>query len=146
MRKKRWLFIGIYKQSSRNSQYFLNILADLLDFYLMQYDNKLVLEAFNLKLNNPILLDFLNDYDFTNLIKRNICFKGDGSCIDLVLTNRKFLFTFATIFETSLSDHHHLIFSLIKTTFQKEEPKLVIYRDFKKNHVYKFSKFSIFNQ
>ena len=112
----------------------------------MQYDNKLVLEAFNLKLNNPILLNFLNDYDFTNLIKRNICFKGDGSCIDLVLTNRKFLFKFATIFETSLSDHHHLISSMIKTTFQKEERKLIIYRDFKKNHVYKFSKFSTFNQ
>ena len=69
VRKERWLFIGIYKQSSQNSQYFLNILADLLDFYLMQYDNKVVLEAFNLKPNNPILLDFLNDYDFTNLIK-----------------------------------------------------------------------------
>ena len=47
----------------------------------MQYDDKVVLGDFNLKTSNPIMLDFLNDYDFTNLIKRKTCFKGDGSCI-----------------------------------------------------------------
>ena len=37
----------------------------------MQYDNKLVVGEFILKPNNPIMLYFLNDYDFTNLIKLN---------------------------------------------------------------------------
>ena len=47
-----WLFIGI---SSQNSQYIQqNILADSLDSYSMQYDNKVVLGDFNLKSNNPI--------------------------------------------------------------------------------------------
>ena len=57
---------------------------------------------------------------------------GDVSCIDLISTNGKYSFKFPTTFETGLSDHHHLIYSILKTTFQKEEPKILIYRDFKK--------------
>ena len=83
LRKEKWLFIGIYKPSSQNSQYFLNILADLLDFYSFQYDDKAVLGDVNwLGFNNLIMLDLLKDYDFTNLIKGDTCFKGDGCCID----------------------------------------------------------------
>ena len=33
--------------------------------------------------------------------------------------------------ETGLSDHHHLIYSILKSTFDKEEPKQVIYRNYK---------------
>ena len=65
------------------------------------------------------------------MIKNNTCFKGEGSCIDLILTNRKFSFKNSTSFETGLSDHHHLIYSMLKTTFHKEEPKTLIYRDYK---------------
>ena len=38
--------------------------------------------------------------------ERHTCFKKDGSWIDLILTNRKYLFKFCTTFETRLSDHH----------------------------------------
>ena len=118
-----WLFSDIFKQASQNSQYFLKILADLLDFYSMQYDNKVVLGDFNLKPNKPITLVFLNDYDFKNLIKRNTCLTGDGYCIDLILTNRKYSFKFSTSFGTGLSDYRQLIYSILQTTLQKEEPK-----------------------
>ena len=81
MRKEKWLFIDVNKPPPQNCQYFLNIFTDLLDFYSMQYDNKVVLEGFNLKPNNSIMLKFLNDCDFTNLIKCSTCFKGDGSVL-----------------------------------------------------------------
>ena len=61
----------------------------------------------------------------------NTCFKGKGSCIDLILTNRKFSFKTSTSCETGLSDHHHLIYSKLKTIFHKEEPKTLIYCDYK---------------
>ena len=35
------------------------------------------------------------------------------------------------MFETGLSDHHHLVYTMLKITFQKSEPKQLIYRDFK---------------
>ena len=120
--EEKWLFVGIYKPPSLNSQYFLDTLSDLLDFYSNHYDNKVILGDFNLKPTDPLIMTFLNEHDLINLIKNNTCFKGEGSCIDLILTNRKFLFKNSTSFETGLSDHHHLIYSMLKTTFHKEEP------------------------
>ena len=39
-------------------------------------------------------------------MKRNRCFKGvGGSCIDLLITNSKFSFMKANVFETVLTDH-----------------------------------------
>ena len=47
-----------------------------------------------------------------------------GSCINLILTNRKYSFKNTSSSDTSLSDHHHLIYSMIKTAFEKEEPEV----------------------
>ena len=33
--------------------------------------------------------------------------------------------------QSTLSDHYHLVYTMLKTTFQKSEPKQLIYRDFK---------------
>ena len=34
-------------------------------------------------------------------------------------------------FETGFSDHHHMIYTILKTTFTKLPPKTIIYRDYK---------------
>ena len=80
---------------------------------------------------NPKLASFMNSFNLYNLIKSNTCFKGNGSCIDLILTNRKYCFKHTSTFETELSDHHLLIYSMLKVTFKKEEAKQFIYRDYK---------------
>ena len=41
------------------------------------------------------------------LSRKNTCFKGIGSCIDLILTNRKYSFKHSESYETGNSDHHH---------------------------------------
>ena len=56
------------------------------------------------------------------------CFKGEGSCIDLILTNTNYSFKNTCSFETGLSNH--LIYSVTKTTFRSEEPEKLIYRDY----------------
>ena len=139
LRKKKWLFVAIYKPPSLKSQYFLDTLSDLLDFYSNHYDNKDILGDFNLKPSDPLMMTFLNEHDLINLIKNNTCFKGEGSCIDLILTNRKFLLKNSTSFEAGLSDHHHFIYSILKTTFHKEEPKTLIYCDYETFSLEKFS-------
>ena len=45
-----------------------------------------------------------------------MCFKGTSSCIDLILTD------IISSYETGLSDHHHLIYAVMKTIFKCEEP------------------------
>ena len=73
----------------------------------------------------------MHSHNLFNLIKSNTCFKGRGSSIDLILTNRKFCFKNSSAFETGLSYQHHLIYSMLKTTFKKEASKRLIYRDYK---------------
>ena len=72
---------------------------------------------------NPRLASFMNSFNLYNLFKSNTCFRGSGSCIGLILTNRKYYFKHTSAFETELCDHHHLIYSMLKTTFKKEESK-----------------------
>ena len=72
----------------------------------------------------------MNEQNLLNFVKSNTCFKGEGSCIDLILTNRKYSFKNTCSFETGLSDHHRLIYSVMKATFKSEKPKQLIYRDY----------------
>ena len=52
--------------------------------------------------------------------------------IELILTNRNFSFKNILLFETGFSDHHHhMVYTMLKTIYQKSETKQFIYRDFK---------------
>ena len=77
---------------------------------------------------------------FTNLIKSNTYFKGKDLCIDLILTDRAYSFKQSTSVEAAISDHHHLIYTMLKTNFSKAEPKLVHYRKYK---TFKFESFKV---
>ena len=72
----------------------------------------------------------MNIQNLFNLVKSNTCFKGEGSSIELVLTNRKYSSKNKCSFETGLCDHHPLIYPEMKTTFKPEEPKKFINRDY----------------
>ena len=74
---------------------------------------------FNLTPDNKSIREFMDLYNFINLIKTATCFKGTGSCIDLLLTNQKYSFKYANAFETGLSYHHLLIYSMLKAFFLK---------------------------
>ena len=119
--KEKWLFVNSYKPPLQSNNYFLDILNNLLDFYSGIYDNKVAFGDFKLEPTNPVMMNFMDSQNFTNLIKNNTCFKGVGSCIDLILTNRKYFFKNAPPYETGISDHHHLLFSIMKTTFALEK-------------------------
>ena len=80
------------------------------------------------------MLPFMNNENFINLVEGNACFKGKSSCIDLILTNRRYSFKHTSSTETGLSDHHHLIPSMMKTTFEKGESKVLVYRDYKNSN------------
>ena len=131
LRKEKWLVISIYRPPSQNSEYFLNSLTKNINYFANTYDNHLILGDFNLEPTDSALMGFLDSNSLTNLIKTNTCFKGKGSCIDLILTNRKFSFKFTSTYEKGISDHHHIIYTMLKSCFQNTESKLLNYRDFK---------------
>ena len=48
-----------------------------------------------------------------------------------ISTNRRYCLKHTSSTETDLSGHHHLISSMMKTKFEKEEPIVLVYRDYK---------------
>ena len=116
----------------QNKQYFLDNLTMIVDHYSSIYDNRIILGDFNLEPDSLISISFMQSLNLFNIIKSNTCFKVHGTYIDLILTNRKYCFKHSSTFETGLSDHHHLIYSMLKTIFKKDKPKLFKYRDYKK--------------
>ena len=63
--------------------------------------------------------EFVDLHNLINLIKTTTCFKGTGSSNDLLLTNQKYSFKNTNALDTGLSDHHLLIYSMLKTSFQQ---------------------------
>ena len=131
LRKEKWLVISIYRPPSQDSEFFLNSLTIILNHFTKTYDNYLIMGDCNLETHDKRLGYFLNSNNLVNLVKTNTCFKGSGSCTDLILTNRKYFFKNTTSYETGLSNHHHMILTMLRTTFQQKEPKCFIYRNYK---------------
>ena len=73
-------------------------------------------------MSEPSLSEFCQTY---NLNPKN------PSCIDLMLTNKQERFLKAKTFETGLSDFHKMVVFVFKTSFKKQKPKIVTYRDYK---------------
>ena len=84
------MFMCIYRPPSQNKQYFLEQLSEIINHDSSIYDNHIILGDFNMEPSDSILKTFMQSHNLFNLTKSNTCFKGSGSCIDLILTNRKF--------------------------------------------------------
>ena len=81
------------------------------------------------KYDNYDIMSFLESNNLTNLIKKNNCPKGKGSSIDLF--NRKYSFKYKSSFQTRFSDHHQMIYTMLKSSFINIKPKLLNYREYK---------------
>ena len=129
LRQEKWLAVSIYRPPSQDSGFFIHSLTEIIDHFATKYDNHLIMGDFNMEPNNCMFKSFLDSNNLTNLIKINTCFKGKGSSIDLILTNRKYSFKYKPSYETGLSDHHHIIYT--RSSFINIEPKLLNSRDYK---------------
>ena len=82
--------------------------------------------------NDSDMSPLINAHKLFSMIKEPTCFKSvKGRCIDLFLTNKKHCFQHTQTFETGMSDHHVMIYTMFKTTFIKIPPKIAIYRCYK---------------
>ena len=139
LKKQKWLVIAIYTPPSQCKDYFITELIKILDKCRGSYENTVILGDFNMEPTNQILKTFFEDNSFVNLIKSNTCFKSKpGSCIDLILTNKPKSFQNSGVMKTDVSDHHALIFSILKTISTKILPNKLQYRNYKKFEVHSF--------
>ena len=139
--KRKWLFLGIYKPPSQNDIEFLRRTSLILDYYLPMYENFVVIVDLNLPVENSHLEAIIQTYDLSSLIKKPTCYESHTpSCIDLILTNRKHLLQLSNTFQTSLSNHHKLICTILKSGGYKGVPIEKIYRSYKTFHADQFQK------
>ena len=123
------------------SKIFISKVTKVLTFYSEKYDNILLMGDFHTAPENHHLKDFTDSNDFENLIKEPTRFKSTSpTAIDLFLTNRKGYFMKSSINETGISDHHKLIYTFLKSTYDKGKHKFVYYRCFKNFHKELFKK------
>ena len=66
--KHRWLFIGIYKPPSQSGNEFTNRLSLIIDYYLLKYENLILIGDFNLSTENQHLNALMQAYNLNNLI------------------------------------------------------------------------------
>ena len=110
----------------------MSSITDLLDHYLKTYEDFIVIGDFNESETIPALDSFLDEQKCKNIIKNKTCFKSvRGSCFDLILTIRPSLHQFTNVFETGISGLHLLIYTMLKSTYTKMEPKVLSKRSFK---------------
>ena len=124
----------IKKRVSQSDEYCFKHLGDALDKYGQYYDKFLLACDFNAEDSEPCLSEFLSIYNAKNIVKDKTCFKSltNPSCIDLFITNSTSSFKKTIAVSTGLSDFHKMVVTVFKTTFKKNKPKEVFYRDSKK--------------
>ena len=116
LRKDKWLVISVDRPPSQNSEYLLYELDKMIDYSSVSYDNHVIIGEFNLEPSTGLLKNFMNSNVLRNLIKVDLCFKGKGTCIDLILANQKYYFNII------LADHDYMIYTMLKSTSEKSRP------------------------
>jgi len=131
LKSKVWLCTFVYRPPKLNLNYFLEHLTKALDFY--SYKNCIVIGDFNTEPENTALNAFFQENMLNNHMKSKTCFKStEGSCIDLILSNQKFLIKHTDSVDTGISDFHHMVYAILKSKYSRLPPKKVHYRTFKK--------------
>jgi len=139
LRKCKWVIFSIYRPHHTNLKYFLENLSDALTYYSSFYENQIIIGDFNSSPNSEPIRGFLEINDFCSIMNKPTCFKNpEGSCIDLILTNKKSKLMHTDALETGLSDHHLLVHTMIRSKFSKMKPKKVFYRCYRNfdNHLF----------
>ena len=126
LKQRKLLVVSIYRPPDQKLAYFLSSITDLLNHYRKIYEDFIVIGDFNESKTSPALDSFLDEQKCKNIIKSKTCFKSvKGSCIDLILISRPSLHQFTNVFELGISDHHLLIYTMLKSTYTKMEPKVL---------------------
>ena len=131
LKKSKWLVISIYRPPSQKLDYFLQNLSQIVDFY--NYKNCVIVGDFNADPNSPLLCSFMDEMCLHNHVNFKTCYKSaEGTCIDLILSNQKHCLKHTGNFHTGISDYHHLIYTMLKSTYVRLPPKLLRYRSYRK--------------
>ena len=130
LQSSKWLFVGCYKPPSQNEESFISNLSKTINAFSTKYDNILLMGYFNLTIVNKHLEGLLSLFNIKSLISSPTFFQSiNPTCIDLISTNQEDLFSNSNTREVGISDHHHLVSTMLKKKISKGSTKTLFYRD-----------------
>ena len=118
----KWLFCCSYNPNKNNISKHLNCLSKVLDTYISQYDNIMLLGDLNVESQDPGLSN-LYVYNLFSLVKESLCFKNpyNPSCINLFQANRPRSFQNIFTIETGISDFHKVVITVLRVFYEKKQ-------------------------
>ena len=117
--------LHLYRPPNQCSKFFFNEVEKGLEFYCSKYEKIILIGDLNCEPSDSVIRDFMNSYNFTNMVRDPTCFKSNNqTCIDLILTNGKGSLKSTTTAETGLSDSHVMILTAIRGGFVKRCPRI----------------------
>ena len=92
----------------------------------------MIIRDFNVEANNPMSF-FSDTYNLKSFIKEPTPYNHPNkpSCIDFMLTSKQQSFKDSDVIKTGLSDFHWIAVTVMKAAFQKLQPRVANYRDYK---------------
>ena len=99
-----------------------------------KYENFFIIGDFKAQATDTSVKDFCAIYSFKHLIKETTYYKTpiNPKCIDFMLTNRQQGFQNFCVIETGFSDFHQMTVTVLRSYFLKAEPKIIMYRNYRK--------------
>ena len=137
LKKRKWLLIGSYNPHKDMIRSHLNSIGNKLNELYIKYENFILIGDFNSEMHEDAMNVFCATYNLKNLVNEPTCFKNaeNPSCIDLILTNKPSFFQKTSVIETGISDFHKLTITMLKSSFIKQVPKILKYRNFKRFNI-----------
>ena len=131
--EKKFLLVGLCNFPTFNVKDFLFHLINGYKLFCYTCKSLTLNGDFNLKPENEKLNDFCDMNKFERLILKPASFMGlSPSTTDVVLTNHNQSFMKSHVYGAGISDHHKIIFSVLRNTLAKSKLETVFYRCYKK--------------
>ena len=134
LRKKKWVISCPYNPNNQTIFSHMGSIGKAFDLLSSKYENFLIIGDFNAQASDTSVKHFCDIYSSQDLIKEPTCYKNPNNpkCIDLMLTSRQRSFQNSCVIDTGLFDFHKMTVIVLRSYFIKAEPKIIMYRDYKK--------------
>ena len=132
---EKWLLCSMYKQPVVKNVDFTSVFEDFITRCYSQYSNIIVMGDLNINMNvgNHCISDVFDIHGIKNIVTSPTCFKGSNpTLIDVVLSNVPKRLQGTFVFDTSLSDFHHMVCFATKIHIPKKSPRIITYRSYKR--------------
>ena len=146
-KKNKWLRSYHYNKHKGNTKQHLSNINKGLDKLNSKHDNIRIIGDLNSEMSGPSLDEFCQTYNLESIVNKPTYLKNpkNPSRIDLVPPNKQERFLEGKAIAAGVSNFHKMVVSVFKTSFKKQKPKIIAYREYKRFDNEKFREILITN-